>query len=276
MTALACALRTMAGWIVGSVVALGPTAGLALVAILAGALVIVIFRYTANQESLRAAKDAMHAALLGIVLFRHDTRVMFREEWRLVRGALVYMVGGLRPLAFVILPIMAIIAQLELFYAHHPLVVGEATVVTVHAAQGDTDAISGAHLEAPSGIEIETPALRIPARSEVCWRVKSTQPGAYTLAVHVGEDSYDKSLLVGLRANPVRLSPSRVRTGFWATLFDSAEAPLPSRAPLTRIDVAYAPTAVQIGPWHLHWMVPFLVVAMLVGLALKGPLRVEL
>ncbi len=275
MTSIAYGLRTAAGRLVGPLMSLGPTAGLVIISVLTGIGVMVAFKYTANRRALRHAKDVIQAALLGIVIFRHDTRVMFAEEWRLVRGALSYMVAGLRPLAAVIIPMVAIFAQIELYSGYAPLPPGADALVTVRGASGDLGALGQATLSGNS-VEVVTPALRIPQTGEVCWRIRGDRPGAHTLTLTAGGRTVEKSVLVGDPDRAVRLSPHRVRSGFFDMLFGSAESAIPADTAVQSIAVEYPHAPVQLGPIALHWIWATLIIATIAALIVKPLLRVEL
>jgi len=274
-TTIAYGLRTVGAWIVAPFMLLGPTLGMIALSLVVGALVLLIFRYTANQRGLRHSKDQMQGGLLGIVVFQHDTAVMFSEEWRLVRGALSYMLNGLRPLAVMIVPVMAVIAGMGTFYAHSALAPGARTTLTVRGTREDAPALLSASLAPGPGVEVETPPLRMPSRSEVCWRVRATAPGTHALAVRVGSETYTKTLVVGGNGRMAGLSPVRTQGAFWATLSESAEAPLPAGS-VHQISVQYPSARWRLGPLKMHWLLAFLVLTIIVGLVLKGPMRVEL
>jgi hypothetical protein len=274
-TCVAHALSMVGAWIVTPFMLLGPALGMVMLSVLVGALVLLIFRYTANQRGLRQSKDQMQGALLGIVVFQHDTAVMFREEGRLIRGALTYLVNGLKPLAVMIVPVMTIIAALGAFCAHGALSPGARTIVTVHGVRSGAPSPLDASLEPGSGAEVETPPLRMPSRGEVSWRIRATTPGAHSLVIRVGDRAYTKSLIVQGSGRPAALSPVRTQTAFWAALFDSAEPPLPA-GPVDQISVAYPSARWRLGPIEMHWLLAFFILTLVVGLLLKGPMQVEL
>lgn len=276
MASIAHILRTLAGWAVEPFTLLDPRWALIVIAGLATAFVLLVFGRVANQNALRSAKDRMQAALLGLVLFRHDTAAMFRQERRLIVGALAYMGAGLKPLALVILPMMLLITALGLFYGYRPLEPGESSLLTVEVAEGNPDALMQMGVGVAPGLTVETPALRIPSRGQVCWRIKAEQPGTHRADIRVGSETYSKSIVVGPGARQPRLSPIRSRGVFREVLLESAEAPLPGAAPVERIGVDYPPGAVDLGRWRVHWLLFFTAAAMAWGMALKGLFRVEL
>lgn len=274
MTSIAWGVRTVAGWLVGPLMALGPTAGLVALSVLTGVGVMIAFKYTANPHALRRAKNGIGAALLGIVVFRHDTRVMFGEEWRLLRSAVEYLIAGVRPLAVVIVPMAAIFAQIELYAGFAPLPAGGEALVVARAPGGELGALAEARLSG-NAVEVVTPALRIPATGEVCWRIRADTPGTHTLTLSVGGATVEKTVAVGGTEGARRLSPHRAR-GFFATLFGSAEPPIEPEAPVASISVEYPPALVALGPLRLHWIWATLIIATIAALVVKPILRVEL
>ena len=78
----------------------------------------------------------------------------------------------------------------------------------------------------------------------------------------------------------VRLSPTRPDSSFLAQLEWPSEKPLPSDSGLHEITLAYPDGDVSLAGWHFEWryawMVVFFVLTMVVAIALRGPLGVEL
>jgi len=274
MSWIALGLRTIGQWPVDALMALGQTAGIVLISILTGVGVMFAFKYTANPRALRSAKDAIQSALLGIVLFRHDTRTMFAEEGRLVRGSFRYMLAGLKPLAFVIIPMVAIFAAIELYAGFGPLPVGSSAIVTAQSPGADLGPLADATLSG-NGVEVETEPLRIPATGEVCWRVRADEPGEHTLTLSAGGQTVDKSLIVGDDRRPVSVSLHRVRGGFEHVLIRSDEPLIPLDAPVAAISVDYPETLVDLGVVRLHWIWATLIIATIAALIVKPILKVE-
>lgn len=275
MSWIALALRTVGQWPVDAAMALGQTAGIVLLSILTGIGIMVAFKYTANRGALRAAKDSIQAALLGIVVFRHDTRAMFAEEGRLFRGAFRYMLAGLKPLAVVIIPMVAIFAAIELYAGFGPLPVGDTAIVTAQAPGDDLGALADATLTG-NAVEVETEPLRIPATGEVCWRVRADEPGEHLLTLSAGGQSVEKSLIAGEHARPVSVSLHRVRGGFEHVLIRSDEPLIPADVPVSAIVVEYPETLVDLGVVRLHWIWATLIIATIAAIIVKPILKVEI
>jgi hypothetical protein len=256
--------------------ALGQTAGIVLLSVLTGIGIMIAFKYTANRRALRSAKDVIQGALLGIVVFRHDTRAMFAEEGRLVRGSLRYMLAGIKPLAVVIIPMVAIFAAIELYAGYQPLPIGSTALVTAEAEGEDLGALSAATLTG-NAVEVETEPLRIPATGEVCWRVRASEPGEHTLTLSAGGRSVEKSLIVGgHKQRPVAISLHRVRGGFEDVLIRNDEPLIPSDAPVAALTVDYPEALVDLGVVRLHWIWATLIIATIAAVIVKPILKVEI
>jgi hypothetical protein len=275
MSWIAYGLRTAGQWPVDALMALGQTAGIVLISVLTGIGIMVAFKYTANSRALRAAKDTIQGALLGIVVFRHDTRAMFGEEGRLLRGSFRYMLAGIKPLAVVIIPMVAIFAAIELYAGYAPLPVGSSALVTVEAPGEDLGALDEATL-AGNAVEVETEPLRIPATGEVCWRIRADEPGEHTLTLSTGGRSVEKSVVVGQDLRPIPISLHRVQSGFEHVLIRNDEPLIPGDAPVAAITVDYPEALVDLGFVRMHWIWATLIIATIAAIIVKPILKVEI
>jgi len=249
-----------------------PWAGLVVVSLLTGLVLLLVFRYTSNQRGIRAAKDLIISHLLELLLYRDELRVVMRAQARLAKDNLRYLGHALVPLVFMIPPVLVLLIQMDLRYGHQPLQVGERTILAVKLRPGDPgpDQIS---LSVPPGVEVETPALRMPAVGEVDWRLRAETPGDYRLVIKLGREEFEKRLVVGERRGLV--SPRRVGTGLWQKFLNPGEPPLPADGPIASVSVTYSGASLPLFGWRLHWIWPWLILSMAFGYALKGPLRVQ-
>jgi len=89
--------------------AVHPVITILILAVVIGAASLLVFKWTSNQEKIRAAKAPLKAHLLGILLFRHDLRMVFRSLGR----ALLISVANLR---FMFVPLLVMIGPLFLVF----------------------------------------------------------------------------------------------------------------------------------------------------------------
>jgi hypothetical protein len=126
----------------------------------------------------------------------------------------------------------------------------------------------------PDGLRVETPALWIPSRNLVLWRLAAERSGDYTLTVKVAGASETKSVRVA--DGIVRRSPIRTDRGLLNQLLYPAEPPLPAQSPIRAISLGYPERDVDVFGWPIHWMIVFFVLTIVFAFALRGPFKVTL
>ena len=253
--------------------ALSPWYGIAIVSLLTGVVMLVVYRYTSNQVAIRRAKDRIRAHLLEVRLYRDDVRVLLRAQKDILLTNLVYLGHSLRPLVVMIVPVVLILVQLNAHYGYRPLRPGESAIVSAKFSPAVDVAAAAPKLIAPAGLKVETLPLRIPSLHEVDWRIKAEQAGRYAVRVAVGDREVEKQVVVGTRH--ARISPERVGSGWWTILMNPGETPLPESSSIRSITVQYKAASLPFFRWNLHWLVAFFILSIAFGFALKGVLRVE-
>jgi len=252
--------------------ALSPWSGIAVVALLTGVVMLVVYRYTSNQRAIRRAKDRIRAHLLEVRLYRDDMRVLLRAQKDILLANLVYLAHSLRPLAVMIIPVVLILIQLNAHYGYRPLRPGDAAILAAQFAPGDVTA-AAPRLIVPRGLTVEALPLHIPSLREVDWRIRAQSRGRYVVSVVTGGQRLNKQVVVSDRR--ARVSPARVGSGLWAIAMNPGERPLPQGSAIRSIAVQYEPAPLPFFRWNLHWLVGFFILSIAFGLALKGVFRVE-
>lgn len=249
-----------------------PWLAMVVVSFITGVGLLAIFRYTSNQRGIRRAKDQVLADLLEVLLYRDDMRAVIRAQGRLLLHNAVYLRFALPPIVFIIIPFMLFAFQLELRYGHRALTPGESAIVGVAVAP-DVN-LDGVTLSVPDGIELETHGLRMPSVNEVDWRIRAETPGEFVIRVGAQGNEYEKGLVVGSWGE--RVSMARVAGGFLDLLKNPGEPPLPDGAPIHSIRVNYPGANMRAFGWSMLWLWPWLILSMIFGYALKGPLGVQI
>ncbi|HUT73267.1 MAG TPA: hypothetical protein VM221_00340 [Armatimonadota bacterium] len=253
---------------------LSPWYGIAAVSLVTGVVMLLVFRYTSNQRALRRAKDRIRAHLLEVRLYRDDMGVLLRAQKDILLNNLAYLGHSLRPVAVMIVPVVLILVQLNTRYGYRPPRPGEAVILAAWFEPGADLIAHPPRLIAPPGLKVETPALRMPALHEVDWRIGAERPGAYVVRLVTAAGEVEKRITVA--SGWARVSPRRVGSGLWETLLNPGEAPLPAGAAVREITVGYAPAALPLWRWNVHWLVAFFVLSIAFGFALRGVFRVEI
>jgi len=248
-----------------------PLLSLTFLSLMTAVAMLGIVLATSDQARLTSVKRAIHACLFEMRLFNDDLYAMLRAQREMLGHSLTYLRLSLVPAAWMIVPFGLMVGQLQFHYAYDGLRAGQPALVEVRAHGSQA---APPILEAPAGIRIETPGVSIPSLGETVWRISADRPGEYQLKIHVGEDSFTKSVRVS--GSLARRSPVRAKDSFVAQLRFPAERPLPAGGPLESIEITYPRREITVFGRDMHWMVAFLGLSMLFALALRRPFGVML
>ncbi len=252
---------------------LDPWFGMIFVSLLTAFLMLWIYKLTSNQEGIRRAKNAIKAHLLELRLFKDDMRVSFRSQKKILRANLRYVGLNGKPLLVMIVPLILILAQLNLRFGYSPLRPGDPAVVKIRLA-GTSNPLDLAVTVTPSeGLSVETPAVRIPDLSEIVWRIRADRPGPAALSFKADGLTVDKTVNVSGKPLSV-VSPMRTK-GLLPALLYPGEKPLPG-GPIKAIEIAYDAEVMRFLGLNVHWVIAYLVLSIIFGFAFKGVFKVEI
>ncbi len=264
LAGLNAALVTAFDLTLGPLMGLPPLVSLLLVSLVTAAVMLVVVARTSNQPAMIETKRGIQAALFEIRLYGDQPGLMMRAFGEVLVRNGRYLLLSLVPLAWMSVPLMLVIAQLQAFYGYDGLRPGEPALVTVQLAADSGPA--ALVLEAPAEVGLETGAVRLAGSNEVVWRLRPTVEGAYALTVRDGDAAVTKSLLVS--PAPGRRSPLSVATGLVDQVLYPSEAPLPAGSRIASIEVAYPEPGVDLFGWRMHWMIVYGVLSLACAFAL--------
>ena len=252
-----------------------PEAGLWIVSVVLGVVMVLIFGKVSDQKAIARTKDTIKAHLLSLSLYPHELGLAFRTYGRIFGNLGVYLALLLAPTIVLLVPFVVVAVQLEMRYGRQALRPGESAVVSARFGGGGdgAGALPGdVALRSPEGVVVETPPVRIPREGEVAWRVRATGEGTHDLVVAAGGEEYSKSLHVG--TDLVTLSPERP-AGLLGQILYPVEPPLEGDGGPVSIRVEYPRADVSLLSWRTHWMVFFVLVSVGVALVARIPLKVD-
>jgi uncharacterized membrane protein (DUF106 family) len=282
MTILNAALRPIFDLLQAPLRGLPPWVGILIWSIPIGVLALWVFKKTSNQRRIADVKRRIHACLFEIRLFNDDVAAILRAQGEILRHVAHYQALALKPMIFILPPLVLIMTQLHAFYGFRGLEPGERALVRAVLVSGAGERSGTARppitLALPAGLHLAADAVWAPELGEMLWQVAADSPGDYELAFTVGDQVIPKTLRV--TGAVVRLSPTRPERSFMAQLEWPSEDPLPRSSGLAEISVAYPDGSVALAGWDFEWryawMVVFFVLTMVVAVALKKPMGVEL
>lgn len=286
-------INSIAGAIINAALlpfrSLSPMVGLTVFSLVSGVAMLYVFKWTSDQEGIDRVKRKIYAGIFEIRLFNDDMRAIMAAQRDIFRYNLSYLRLSLRPLLFMIVPFVLIIAQLQLHYGYEGLAVDEPVIVKVTlvapAGPGDEGDAGGnrtssvrtpapppdVQIEVPDGLRLDSARLWIPSLNEVAWRLVPEEPGSYELGIRVGSETFTKSVVVGSQGG--KRSPLRTDNLLDQILYPG-EPGFPSDAGVVSIEVMYPEGTVNFFGWHTHWLIPFFIITVALAFALKKPLGV--
>jgi hypothetical protein len=256
---------------------LPPFVSLAILSLILAVAILLVYRKTSDQARITHAKRQIQAGFFEIRLFNDDPRAILRAQNGILLNNLVYLRTSLVPLFWLIVPLTLIIAHLQPFYGYRSFRAGESFLVLLklqETAAGAAATRPTAQLRVPPGLVAETPAVWIPSRSELVWRLRAERPGRYALQAEVDGRDFAKDLSVA--APFARLSPVRQTSSLEGQLQYPGEPPLPGSSPVHSIRVGYPSRDYSVFGWRLPWLAVFFGLVTAFALLLKGRLRVSM
>lgn len=256
--------------------AMDPIWSLALFSLLIGIIMLIIFRYTSDQQKIRETKSKMRAYIFELSLFKDEIGIVLSAQKNIFIYNLKYIKYALKPMLFMMIPLVLILIQLESWYGHRPLKPDESAIVSLKLHEG-SHSLSDIKLTAGGGITVETPPLRIPDQNEIDWRIRARDTGDQYLTFNVQGGEIRQKVIVSEKGL-VQVSPlaSASASGFTDALLNPALRPLPGDSPVEQIRIDYPAMSIEIYKWHVHWLVIVFVLSIVFGFALKGLFRVEI
>jgi hypothetical protein len=154
------------------------------VAVIYGMAAVLLFRRFTDRAAIRKSVNRILAHVMELGLFLDSPALVFgaqrdllRENWRLLR--LMMLPGAMLMALFATL-----YAPMNATYGRGSLPVGEPSVVTVQMRSAPMPPV---RLEAPEGMVVETPAVRIVHDRQISWRVRPVRESSSDLKFHVDD-----------------------------------------------------------------------------------------
>jgi uncharacterized membrane protein (DUF106 family) len=273
MNALGGALTRLFGLLLGPFENGQAFAGIIVVSLVTGAVMMLLFKVTSNQQGMKAVKAKIAAYFLEMRLYKDDFAAVMASQRRVLAANLGYMKLALLPAVVLMIPVVLIMVQLNLRYAERGLAPGETAMVKVTVAEGADVIAQGLTLVPSDGVEKASPAVRIPSLGEIDWKIRLTRPGVHEMKLTSGSGEITLPVYGGSAIKPM-YSTFR-KASFWDGLLNPGSPAVPKAMQIESVKIAYAPRAFNFGLFSLSWLWTFLIVSMAFGLVLKFVFGVE-
>lgn len=127
---------------------------------------LAVFRRFSDRKAIGRSADLILAHLMELGLFFNEPALVLRAQRDLLRENLRLLRHIALPCALLAVPFTILFLEMNTVFGAAPLAVGAPAIVTLDA--DDPAAV----LEAPAGIQVETPGVRVAFSHEVSWRIR--------------------------------------------------------------------------------------------------------
>lgn len=249
------------------------TVALVVLSLLTGVLMAFVFKWTSNPRAIKTAKDRLKARILEMRIYQDDPLLILRAFGGTLKSNGVYLSKLLRPVIFLVPPVMIVFMQMDARYSHRPLSEGSQTILSVTLADGTDPYTTPITLETPPGVVAETKPVRVAGPPEVDWRLRITEAGTHTIAVKVAGEAYTFPLVAGPAYRMI--GAARHRDGLMEPLLHPALPAIPDQAPIAGVSLRYPSASYPLLAWNVHWIVVFLAYSLIAAIALKFIIKFE-
>lgn len=253
-----------------------PIVGLTVISILTGIVMVLIYRFTSNQEAIRKVKNQIKIHFMEIRVYKEDMTQTLIAQKKILTNNFKYMALSLKPGLLLIFLIIFILAPLNVRYGYLPLKLGDSFIVTVKTIPGKSPVDLNITLDAPDAVEVETPPLRLVEEREINWRLKAKKAGEHVLQFLLPTDARIGKEIVIDQNGLAKIAPEMRQEGILAALYNPIEVPLPKNGLLEEVKINYPPRYFDmLGGWTTDWLVIFILISLGSGFLVKNLLKIE-
>ncbi|MBN2245998.1 MAG: hypothetical protein JW755_09145 [Candidatus Aminicenantes bacterium] len=253
---------------------MSPWVGMIVISLLSVFLILFIFKHTSNQTGIRKVKDKIKAHLLELRLYKDNLSISLKAQGNILRQNSKYIAYSAKPMLFMIIPIILIIAHTNFWFSYASLEPGQKTLVKVKLKENYDPLETDIRLEPSPAYVIETPPLRILEENEIDWRISALETGEHDLVFSVAGNNLKKSLSV--QASPLsRISPVKLQKNFIDELINPTESPIDENLPIKSVEILYPTKNMNFLGLGIHWLIVYFILTIILGFSLKSVFKVE-
>lgn len=254
---------------------MSPWIGMIIISLLTGFLMLLVFRFTSNQEGIRKVKNKIKAHLLEFRLFKDSLSISLRAQGNILRQNLRYLSYYGKPMLIMIIPLALIVIQLNVWFGYQALEPGEVTILKVRLEEDVNPLSINLTIEPSPGFEIETRPLRIKEKGEINWRLRAKEKGIHDLTLVSNNQRFTKKVAVA--GKPLsKISPLKVKRSLINELLNPGEVPLSGNLPVKAVGLNYPAKNMNLFGWQIHWLIVYIVLTVILSFAFRGIFKVEI
>lgn len=273
MATLNAIFRAICDLLMAPFTRLDPLVSLTLLSLILGVLLLLVFKWTTDQDKLAEVKRRIHASLFEIRLFNDNLRFIGRAQLDILRHNLSYVRLLVLPLVLMMALLGPAFAVLHYYYGYNALTPGDTTLLEVTLGEEWSGERPAVELEVPDGLVVEVGPVWVPTLRELTWRFRAETEGEYDVTLHLDGGEVTKSVRVGGGLERVSLVRPK---GVIDQMTYPIEPPVPADIPIQSISVNYPVATIAGMESEWAWIIIFLVLSVVFALAFRKPLGVTI
>jgi uncharacterized membrane protein (DUF106 family) len=251
-----------------------PWISMLIISLLTGILMLLVFKYTSNQDAIKHNKDLIKAHLLEMRLYSSQMKVSFQAQAGILKANFKYMAHMFKPMIFVLPPLVLLLFQINLWFGYDSLDRNQAALLKVYLNEAYNPVDVDLEVSPGQGIIFETPPLRIEENNEINWRISSPTKGIHQIDFKLAGETITKQVAVA-QDSMLKIFPYKIKGNFVRELTVPTEKPLKKNSVFNSIEIQYPEKRLEFLGIRFHWLVAFFILSVVFGFALKGLFRVD-
>jgi len=237
-----------------------------LISAVIGLLLLIIFKYTSNQNKIGRVRDEIKAHLLAVKIFKDNISVTLRSPAAVFFCSFRLLFYSTVPMLVMIVPVVLILSQLGMWYQYRPLSLQDTATVKVLLNERADGMPEVALLTNDAAASVLGP-VKVQSKTEIYWRIKPLKAGSHTLMFRIGNETYKKQIVAG--DGFMRISPVRPGHSLAELILYPLEKPFAGNSLVESISIAYPERKSHI--YGTDWWIAYFFAASMIAAFLCKP-----
>jgi uncharacterized membrane protein (DUF106 family) len=245
------ALDFMFGWLLN----LGSFWALLILSFIISVVIVVIYKYTTNQQMMKQLKEEMKECQKQAKELRQHPEKALEAQKKAMQCNMKYMSHSMKSTLITFLPIIIIFGWMNAHLAFEPIMPGQQFSMLVNLEKGYMDTVD---VVVPDGILIVGNKTAEIANNQALFAMKAEKEGTYLIEFDASNQTYTKELLVTK---------------------EKAYAPqiqlYKNQPPIKSIAIGYTPVKViKLGFLNLSWLWSYIIFSIVFSMILRKIMKV--
>lgn len=266
-------VNAMAEVLLAPIAVLGGWLSNTVISAVTGVVLLIILKYTSNQQAIGRVRDNIKANMLALKLFKDSMAVTLKAQGHVFKDAFLLLFHYVKPMLITIVPISLLLAQMSLWYQSRPLLPGEEVIVTVKLNGSIETPWPTVRIEPTPVAEVTIGPVRVFSQHQIHWKIRAVENGDSSLIFHVDEEQFDKELTIGDGFR--RVSAKRPGLHWADIMLYPVEKPFGPDSVVQSINIDY-PDRLSRTSGADWWVIYFFVASLVFALIFKPFLKVRI